>query len=166
MSICPERARGATLIELIVSIVIISVALTGVLLAINRATRLSVQPMVQAQAVAVAESYLDEILMRAWRDPDDPSDGCASPGAEAGETRDSFDDITDYHGLEIDGRVRNQFGELIQELAAYRVSISISCADLGDITAASGQAARIEVQVRNTALATPVVLRAYRAEAP
>ncbi len=54
--------NGATLIELIITIVVISSALVGILSIINITTRHSADPVVQQQAIAIAESYLEEIL--------------------------------------------------------------------------------------------------------
>ena len=57
------------MIELIIAIVVISIAATGVLLVYATAVRYSADPMVQQQALAVAEAYLDEILARPASDP-------------------------------------------------------------------------------------------------
>lgn len=53
-----------TLIELIVFIVIISVGLAGILSVMNVTVRSSANPMLQKQAVAMAEAILDEILSK------------------------------------------------------------------------------------------------------
>jgi len=83
--------RGVNLVELVVAIVVISIATTGVLLVFATAVRYSADPMIQQQALAVAEGYLDEILARPVVDPD---------GTQAGESgRATYDDINDYAGL-------------------------------------------------------------------
>ncbi len=56
--------RGISLIELIIFIVIISVALTGILLVMNQVTRHSADPLIHKQAIAAAESLLDEIELQ------------------------------------------------------------------------------------------------------
>jgi MSHA pilin protein MshD len=61
--LCPVRQRGVTLVELIIFIVIISIALAGVLLVINNTTRRSADPQVRKQALEIAESLLEEIEM-------------------------------------------------------------------------------------------------------
>ena len=90
MSARAFRQRGVNLVELVIAIVVISIAATGVLLVYATAVRYSADPMIQQQGLAVAEGYLDEILARPVADPD---------GSEAGETRATFDDIGDYAGL-------------------------------------------------------------------
>jgi MSHA pilin protein MshD len=111
-----ERAqRGLTLIELIVFIVIVSVALAGVLSVLSLTTRHSADPMIRKQMLAIAEGMMDEVGAQAftWCDPDDAAAAtaisaaaCATPeaaGPEAGETRGGavtpLDNVNDYNGL-------------------------------------------------------------------
>jgi MSHA pilin protein MshD len=118
--------RGVNLIELIVAIVVISIATTGVLLVYATAVRYSADPMIQQQALAVAEAYLDEILARPVADPD----GGETGGAEAGETRATFDDLQDYAGLS-DSPPRDQNGNADwdqdgqPDLPGYTVSVAV-----------------------------------------
>ncbi|NOT12631.1 MAG: prepilin-type N-terminal cleavage/methylation domain-containing protein [Methylococcaceae bacterium] len=108
--------EGVTLIELILSMVIISIAVVGIFSVINLTTRHSADPVVNYQAIAIAESYMDEILLQAYADPD---------GINAGETRASFDDVSDYNGL-TDVGARNQQGALISNLSRYTVEVVVS----------------------------------------
>lgn len=107
--------HGLSLIELIVFIVIVSVALAGVLSVLNLTARSGADPMIRKQMLAIAEGLLDEVTAQpfTWCDPDDPATAtainagsCATPeaiGAEAGETRGGavtpFDNVNDYNGL-------------------------------------------------------------------
>ena len=62
---CPLTSeRGFTLIELIMFIVIISIALAGILLVMNRVTAHSADPLILKQEIAVAESMLEEIELQ------------------------------------------------------------------------------------------------------
>lgn len=61
--------RGLTLIELIVSIVVISVGLAGVLSVFNLVVRHSADPLLVKQAQAVADSLLEEVLLKDFCDP-------------------------------------------------------------------------------------------------
>lgn len=58
------RQRGISLIELIIFIVIIGAAMAGVLLVMNQVTRSSADPLIRKQALAVAESMLEEIRLQ------------------------------------------------------------------------------------------------------
>lgn len=55
------RQRGLTFVELIIFIVIISVAVAGVLLVINNTTQHSADPQLRKQALEIAEALLEEI---------------------------------------------------------------------------------------------------------
>lgn len=109
-----RRQRGLTLIELIVFIVIVSVALVGVLAVLNVTTKASADPMVRKQALAVAESILEEVMLQpfTWCDPDDAAAATATQYAdcgtaennlagEGGESRGSatapWDNVNDYN---------------------------------------------------------------------
>ena len=67
----PEQ-RGLSMIELMVFIVIVGIAVTGVL-SVYSSFAPSVDPMVRKQALAVAESLLEEVLSKPYTycDPDD-----------------------------------------------------------------------------------------------
>jgi MSHA pilin protein MshD len=69
-----SRQGGLSLIELVIFIVIVSIAVAGVLVVYNRSVRGSADPMVRKQAVAIAESLLAEVLMQPFTycDPQDP----------------------------------------------------------------------------------------------
>jgi MSHA pilin protein MshD len=58
------KQRGISLIELIMFIVIISVALVGILLVMNQVTRHSADPLIRKQAMAIAESLLEEVELQ------------------------------------------------------------------------------------------------------
>lgn len=126
---------GFTLIELIVSIVIISVAVGGIMLVFVVALTYSADPQQQQQALAIGEAYLDEILARAYADPD---------GSNLGETRATFDNVGDYHGL--NQAPTDQNGNLIAGLGDYVVQVSISDTTLGP-AGETVNARRIDVRV-------------------
>lgn len=138
---------GTTLIELIIALLIISIALTGMLSVINLTTAHSADPLVQHQAVAIAEAYLEEILLQDYADPN---------GVEAGEGRASFDDVDDYHGLN-DSGVHDQLGNAIAGLSDYDVAVQVA-----GVTLPAGVAAKkVQVTVAGPG-AVNIVLTGYR----
>lgn len=122
-----RRQIGATLIEMIVSIVIISTSVSGVMLVITEIGRHSADPMIRTQATSIAQAYMDEILVQPLTDPD----GGETGGAEAGETRATFDDVADYHGLADTAGAVDQTGTAITGLEGYNVDVSVSDATIG-----------------------------------
>ncbi|MEE9280444.1 MAG: type II secretion system protein [Myxococcota bacterium] len=152
-------AAGATLIELVISIVIVAIAVTGTLLSINRTVRSSADPMIVKQALAVAEAYLEEVLLRDYYDPDLGAVGGICPLAEA--SRDLYDNICDYDLLD-DSGARDQDGNAIAGLGSYRVRISVDAAGaaLGGL-AGSAQVVRVDVRVTNVGV-VDITLSGYR----
>lgn len=112
MTAPPKNQRGLTLVELILSMVIISIALMGILSVMNLTIKHSADPMVQHQAVAIAESYLEEILLQAY-----------SGGSSV--QRGDYDDVSDYDGLS-DAGVHDQNGDSVSGLSQYTVTVSVS----------------------------------------
>ena len=70
-----RRPLGLSLVELIVFIVIVSAALAGIIGVMSITTRSSADPLIRKQALAIAEAFLEEVLLQPFTycDPDDPS---------------------------------------------------------------------------------------------
>jgi MSHA pilin protein MshD len=137
--------HGVTLVELIISMLVISIALAGVLSVMNFTTGRSADPMIQHQAIAIAEAYMEEILLQGFADPD----GIGSD--ESGEARATFDDVDDYNSLP-DMVVRDQNGNKISVLSSYEVRVEVSPPkDLGP-TGKEVKAKEITVTVKHPAM--------------
>ncbi len=74
------RARGLSLVELIVFIVIVSASVAGIISVITVTTRSSADPLIHKQALAIAEAVLEEIQLQPFTycDPDDPGAATAA----------------------------------------------------------------------------------------
>lgn len=114
--IMASSQRGLTLIELIISMVIIGIALTGVLSVMNLTVSRSADPMIQHQALAIAEAYLEEILTKEYNTSNCP--------AGSGSSRDTYCAVEHYHNLP-DNLVRDQTGLPITALSAYNIQVSV-----------------------------------------
>lgn len=136
---CRINQKGVTLIELIIAIVVISVALSGILLVINYTTRHSADALLRHQAIAIAEAYLEEIALKAFVDPDD-SQLCPAPEG----SRTAYDNVCDYNGLG-DAGARDQTGSQIAGLGSYQVSVTVVPQAFGGIGV--NDALRIDVSV-------------------
>ena len=121
----PSLVRGVSLVELIVAIVIVGLAVAGILSVMNLTTRTSADPMIQQQAQLIAESYLEEILLKKFYDPDTNT---VCTGTTAGETRTSYDNVCDYNGLNDNTGARNQFGTVVTGLESYNVAVTVATA--------------------------------------
>ena len=135
-----RRQRGVTLIELVISLVIIGVGLASIILAFGTAGVAAARPDRTVQAVAIAEAYLEEISLQPFVDPDGVTEG----------SRDLFDDIFDYHGLS-ESPPRDQDDVPLPGLAPYQVDVSVlntAALGPGGAQVPVAAAARIDVRVR------------------
>jgi MSHA pilin protein MshD len=169
-----RRACGVTLVELIVFIVIVSVAVAGVLTALDIANRSSTDPMIQKQALSIAEALLEEVQLQPFTycDPNDPNAASANStsdcttaealGAEAGETRTGatpFDNVSDYNGLSMASGITDLSGAAIPGLEAYSADVTVANQALGSVPSADGLLITVTVTGPSN---TTVVLHGYR----
>jgi len=148
--------RGISLIELIIFMVIVGVAMAGIISSINVNAQHSADPVVKKQALAIAESMLEEVMLQGFSDP--------SGGANVVEaSRDLYNDIDDYNGYSRNGiSSMNAPSTTITGLESYHVSISVDATtNLNGI--AGGKAKRITVTVTGP-LNTKVILESYRTD--
>jgi MSHA pilin protein MshD len=145
-----RREHGVTLIELVIAITIIAIGVTSILGAIGAVASRSSDAMVQQQAIAVAQAYLDEILQRWVVDP---------YGTPPNTGRGSWDTVDQYNGL-ADTGAHDQFGNAIAALAGYNVTVSVAQSTaLTGITGANAR--RVDVTVTYAPNVT-VTLSGYR----
>jgi MSHA pilin protein MshD len=148
-----HRQSGVTLIELIISIVVIAIAIGGVLGVLSASVGRSADAMVMSQAVAVAEAYLEEITLRSFDDPD---------GVDPEANRIDFDDVDDYDGL-VDVGARDQFGVAIASLSQYTVAVTV--VQSAALTGVPADTKRVDVSVTYAPNVT-VALSAYKTRLP
>lgn len=178
-----KRQRGLSLIEVVIFIVVLGIGIAGLAILYNQLTLASVDPLVRRQAVAIANSLMEEIQLRPFTfcDPDDPlvftetsPAGCSSAaqresgviGPEAGETRYAdprFDNVSDYHGFSMAGNIQDITNTTISGLAGYSAQVQVAAAgtDFAPLVIPLNEALRITVTVTGPAN-TRVVLTGYR----
>lgn len=141
------KQRGISLIELIMFIVIVSVALAGILLVMNVTTKGSADPLIHKQAIAAAESLLEEIELQDFIDQNDEvTTNCPSAASAVTPTnRASYYHIVDcYNGFTMPSGITDLNNNPVG-LNGYSASVAIIGEALGTI--AAGSAVRITVTV-------------------
>src|SRR5674476_83867 len=125
------KQRGISLVELIMFIVIVSVALAGILLVMNVTTKSSADPLVHKQALAVAESLLEEIELQDFNSVA----GATNPVNQANRAS-LYHIVRDYNGFPNDATtgIYSVNGTTIAGLGNYNASVSVANAALGSIT--------------------------------
>ncbi|HJV75001.1 MAG TPA: type II secretion system protein [Noviherbaspirillum sp.] len=184
-----NRMGGLTLIELVLFIVIVSVGLAGILSVMNITTRNSADPMIRKQALAIAESLLEEVKLQPFTfcDPDDPNnledpppaseaecsagfDESTTLGAETGEGRyqaaTPYDNVNDYAGFAMNGiRAIENGAVVVPGLESYNAAVAIE--KISDAESAAlgvdspDDVLRIQVRVTGPA-STDIRLTGYR----
>lgn len=187
----PTEARnaqaGASLIEAVIFIVVVSVGVVGLLSTIGPMVQSSADPVVAKQAIAIAESLLTEIEQQPFTycDPDDANFASAAStagctGGAAGsqdkggaaltsptpgtETRYSvvtpFDNVADYGGFSMSPIYSVDDGTTpVAGLGAYSASVAVARAGTA-FSLPDDAVLRIDVRVQNGA--TDVTLTGYR----
>ncbi|MBS1170048.1 MAG: hypothetical protein H6R01_966 [Burkholderiaceae bacterium] len=159
------RQAGLTLVEVIMFLIILSVGVAGLMGVMNTMLKSSADPMLRKQALAIAESLLEEIELQPFTycDPDDANaatatvaavgaNGCATTvqgiGPTAGETRysetDRFDNVGDYGGFKMTG-INDLTNTPIGRLGGYNAEVKIEAVATGGV--AADDVLRIDVTV-------------------
>jgi MSHA pilin protein MshD len=139
-----HNQRGISLIELIMFILIVSVALAGILLVMNVTTKNSADPLIHKQALAAAESLLEEIELQDFIS----ATGVPVPVTQANRAS-QYHTVSDYNGFPNDATtgIFTVSGVAITGLENYNANVTVANAALGGITAGSASAVLVTVTV-------------------
>jgi len=143
---------GFTLVELVLSIMVIGIALAGLVSVMNLTVFRSADPMLTEQAVAIAEAYMEEILVKDYNDPDG--------GANVVEaSRDLYDCVDDY--AVITGEVpTDQDGNAMAGLGTYSVAVAVQAP-----AAVTGEAMKhVAVTVSHAGAGISYTLHGYKSD--
>ena len=151
--------NGFTLIEMIITIVVISIALSAMLGAFSSSMSRSADPMWRNKTIKLAQLYLDEILSKRF-DENTPVGGvpaaggagapaltaCGSLGAEVGEVRATYDDVDDFHNATAAIPV-GASGALDTSYDNYLIAVEVICDGTAASVNGNQHAKRIKVTV-------------------
>ncbi len=154
-----QAGGGFSLIELVLAIAVMGITVAGAATLFFNVTRHSADPIIRVQAQLIAESYLDEILIKRFYDQDTNT---VCTGTAEG-SRALYDNVCDYSGL--NEAPRDQFGSAIAALSAYTVAVAVTSAgvSLNGVDNSSVQRVlRVDVTVTGPAN-TSITATAYRA---
>jgi MSHA pilin protein MshD len=154
-----KRQRGVSLIELIMFIVIVSISVAGILLVMNRVTGRSADPLIRKQALAVAESMLEEIQLQ-----DMPSGVACAGTLGANAARTGASNVCDYNNYHTTaGILTFSTNGPVSGLESYNITnVSVTeIAALGGTAVTAGSGVQITVTVAGPA-GTTVGASGYR----
>jgi MSHA pilin protein MshD len=144
-----SKQRGFSLIELIFFIVVVALGLAGILSVMNSTVASSVDPLVRKQALVLADALMEEIMLKASRNPE---------GGYSGNNRCLFDDVGDYQGYSTCCGMVMMDGSPMQGLERYNImSVTIN-----DIEPVAGAATLKQVVVTVSGPQGELTLRSLR----
>ena len=155
MNIALHKSRGFTLIEMIIAIVVLASAVSGIMFAYVQNVSKSADPMIDQQALIIAQAYLEEILLKPYSDPDGGETGSCEEASRV-----QYDDVADYDCVNDTAGALDQFGNSLAGLGAYNVAVSVTATNIG---APAVAARRIDVTVTHDAYSSlNMTLTGYR----
>ena len=129
-----KKEKGFSLIELVITIVIIGIALVALSGTLFSAVGRNADPLWQAKATHLAQAYLDEILAMRYQENTALGGGavgsCSIDGPEEGTgvaNRSLYDDVDDYNGLTESADFLDT--ATTSSYSGYTVSIEVKCRD-------------------------------------
>ncbi|WP_196139764.1 Tfp pilus assembly protein FimT/FimU [Aliikangiella sp. G2MR2-5] len=148
--------RGYSLIELVITIVLTSIVVVVFLTLFSSIQRSSVEPVFQIKAAELGQAVLEEISLKnfdenspagnARRCNDSGAPSCTStPGPDSGETRETYDDIDDYHGIN-QSPPEDALGNPQIGYASYSLSVAVNYAG-DDLALPTQSIKRIQVTI-------------------
>ena len=140
---CHRAQRGTTLVEVIIFVLIISIAVVAIVNTLSVVVRQSGDPLIQRQTLAIAESLIQEIDNQPYhqKDPYNPNGPDDAIGPEAGENRNGtplpFDNPNDYSGYSESGIVAPD-GTSVPGLGNYSASVIATQQAMGNVPSSDG----------------------------
>ena len=134
-----KKTTGFSLIELIITILVLGIALAALSRSLFNTVGKNADPMWQSKATHLAQAYLDEIIAMRYAESSPVGGGviagpCSVDGTEVGETtRSLYDDVDDYHDLSETGDFLDT--STTSDYSQYTVDIQVSCVDPAGATA-------------------------------
>ncbi|SFR85053.1 MSHA pilin protein MshD [Marinobacter daqiaonensis] len=156
--------QGATLVELVITIVIISVAIAGVVGAFALISGRSADPLNQTRAVALSQLYMDEILSRRYDESTPPGgvpkqSGCSITTEES--QREDYDDVDDYNAIDSAAPANADGDSLGPAYSSFVVSVTVTCAG-SELGLPNEEAKRIDITIVDPS-SQDYLFTAYRA---
>ncbi|OHB66544.1 MAG: hypothetical protein A2V70_05325 [Planctomycetes bacterium RBG_13_63_9] len=153
-------AAGFSLVEVMISTLLIGLVLVAALRCLGAALRAGVSTSRQGQAVLLAEGLMAEILQNPYLEPDDAAAWGAEGSAEQDGTRAAFDDVDDYDDWSA-SPPESKDGTVLSDLGSWQRTVTVGHVDPNDLSTllADGddqgvKVIRVEVSYDGEVLAT------------
>jgi len=152
-----KSSKGMSLIEMILTMVIVSLALVASLRSFSLFAGRSADVLVQTRTLDLAQLYFDEILSHRF---DEDSGVYGVPTytgpcriTDDGESRENYDDVDDFNAI-INEAPSLIDASLAADYAGFLVSVTVTCDDSMGTLANGGK--RIDIAISNPLNTTSV----------
>ncbi|MCH2058002.1 MAG: type II secretion system GspH family protein [Thalassotalea sp.] len=159
-----KKAKGFTLLELVIGIVVLAISFSVITSFIVPQSEQSANQIHQIRAAELGQSLMNEILAKAFDEQSDLVGGAvrcgetglnactisSSFGPDGAETRASFDDVDDYHNLNESGdNIQGVSGDnsLVGLYSGYRVQVAVAYDDTFNGSDTGSLVKRIDITV-------------------
>ncbi len=163
--------RGLTLVESLLSMVIVGVMLTAAVSTLGAAKRGTQSTLDRDRGLLLAEDLMAEILQQAYADPAAGLGSWGVGGDESNGTRSLFEDVDDYSGWDESPPKHKDGSSIDQFSSAWRRTVSVAWVNPADFTqtqTSESYVKRITVTVKkdNRVVATLVAVRTAHTVVP
>lgn len=131
------KRKGFTLIEMIIVIVVMAIAITGISVSIFPQGRQSAENVAAVKASELGRAVMDEIMGRGFDQNSGPygglpecdptTNGCTPPaslGSDGELSKSEFNDVDDFHGLS--GDARDVLDSTLSDgYAGYQIAVEV-----------------------------------------
>ena len=141
------RQAGASLVELIMFIVIVSVGVAGILGVLNLTSSHSADALIRKQSSVIAESLLEEIELHDMI----AASGAVATAVTAANRTNAYHTVRDYNGFSTVGGIKDISG-VATILANYNFNpaVSVTAINAGELGAAVPAASAVRITVSVT----------------
>ncbi|HEY5602395.1 MAG TPA: prepilin-type N-terminal cleavage/methylation domain-containing protein [Gammaproteobacteria bacterium] len=165
------RTRGFTLVEIIITIVLVSTMMAGLTALFIHNAEHSYRPYLRQRALAVANAFMEEISRKRWDENSPIGGGCVNTGAscaagpaEAGigteeGARADYDDIDDYGAIANQTPPQDSSGAAMPGYGGFSVTVTVTQPAWNGVPAADVKLITVDVISPSN---ETITLRAYR----
>ena len=135
-----QQQGGFTLIEIVITIVLISAMMAGMSALFVENVGNSHRPYLRQKSLAVANAFMEEIQHKRWNENTPIGGGCINTGAscgaslftpagigtDGGESRTDYDDVDDYNAINNQSPPEDSSGTAMPGFDGFTVTVAVT----------------------------------------
>ncbi len=166
-----KKAKGFSLIEIVITIVLVGTMMGGLSVIFAKNVESSYRPYLRQRALAVANAFMEEISRKRWDEVTPIGGGCVNTGVSCGTgtlapgmnteeaARADYDDVDDYNAIINQTPPEDSAGAAMPGYSGFSVTVSVTQPAWNGVPAADVKL--ITVSVTSNSNET-IILQSYR----